>query len=123
MRNTLAFGNYVTGAWLCAIGEDFEFRNNVMSAGLSAILFQGAIRKYNLTDSLFAGNKNLYGAGFGPPVNFRPLEPSVLELPKSSSVTARPVQIELDQTKRDYLHVMAGTPGSEVPAGLFTKRN
>ncbi len=83
----------------------------------------GTIRKYNLADSLFAGNKNLYGAGGGPPVNFRPLEPSVLELPKSSRITDKPLQIELDQTKRDYLHVAAGTPGSEIPAGLFTKRS
>jgi hypothetical protein len=26
------------------------------------------------------------------------------------------------QAKRDYLHVVAGTPGSEIPAGLFNKR-
>ena len=122
MRNTLTVGNYVTGAWLCAIGEDFEFRDNVMSGNLSGVLFQGTIRKYNLAESLFAGNKNLYGAGGGPPVNFRPLEPTVLELAKSSRVTDKAVQIEMDQAKRDYLHVAAGTAGSEIPAGLFTKR-
>lgn len=82
----------------------------------------GWIRKYNLADSLLAGNKNLYGAGGGPAVNFRPLEPSVLELPKSSRMIDKPVQIELDQTKRDYMHVAAGTRGSDIPAGLFTKR-
>ena len=122
MRNTLTVGNYVTGAWLCAIGEDFEFRDNVMSGNLSGVLFQGTIRKYNHAESLFAGNKNLYGAGGGPPVNFRPLEPTVLELAKSSRVTDKAVQIEMDQAKRDYLHVAAGTAGSEIPAGLFTKR-
>jgi hypothetical protein len=122
MRNSLAYDNYVTGAWLCGIGEDFDFRNNVMSRNLSAVLFQGPVRKYNLANSLFAGNRNLYGAGFGPPVNFKPLEPSVLPLPSSSKVEDRPVQIETDQAKRNYLHPVEGTLGSDVGAGLFTKR-
>lgn len=55
-------------------------------------------------------------------MNFKPLEASVLELPLSSRVVNKPVEIELDQAKRDYLHVVAGAPGSEVAAGLFTKR-
>jgi hypothetical protein len=122
MRNTLAVGSYVTGAWLCATGEDLEFQNNVMSANLSAVLFQGPVLKYKLESSLFAGNQNLYGSGFGPPVNFKPLEPAVLPLPPSSKVVDKPVEIEMDQSKRTYLHVVPGTPGSEIPAGLFLKK-
>jgi hypothetical protein len=120
MRNTLVSGGYVTAAWLCAIADDFEYQHNVISSSFSAVLFQGPVRRYNLANSLFAGNKNLYGSGFGPPVNFKPLEASVLQLPPSSKVIDKPVEIELDQVKRDYLHVVAGTPGSEIAAGLFT---
>jgi hypothetical protein len=122
MRNTLVSGGYVTAAWLCAIADDFDFQHNVIASSLSAVLFQGPVRKYNLANSLFAGNKNLYGSGFGPAVNFKPLDASILELPPSSKVVDKPVEIELDQAKRDYLHVVAGTPGSEIAAGLFTKR-
>ena len=122
MRNTLVSGSYVTGAWLCAIADDFDYRHNVVSGSLSAVLFQGAVRKYHLADSLFAGNQNVFGSGFGPAVNFKPLDRSILELPASSKVVDRPVDIELDQAKRDYLHVAAGTAGSEIGAGLFTRR-
>jgi hypothetical protein len=122
MRNTLVVGSYVTGAWLCGIGEDFDFRDNVLLGNLCAVLFQGPVRRYRLADSFFAGNQHLYGSGMGPPVNFKPLEPSVLELPPSSRVSDSPVEIELDQSKRDYLHVVSGKPGSEIAAGLFTKR-
>lgn len=121
MRNTLVSGSYVTAAWLCAIADDFDFHHNVISASFSALLFQGPVPKYNLANSLFAGNQNLFGSGFGPAVNFKPLEASVLALPPSSKVVAKPVDIELDQARRDYLHVVAGTPGSELAAGLFTK--
>ncbi len=122
MRNTLVSGSYVTGAWLCAIGDDFGFQNNVISSNLSGLLFQGPVGKYSLENSLFSGNKNLYGSGFGPPVNFKALPPSTLPLPPSSKVIDEPVQIELDQAKREYLHVVAGTPGAEIAAGLFAKR-
>jgi hypothetical protein len=121
MRHTLTHGNYVTGAWLCQTGEDFEFNNNVMSANLSAVLFQGPVGKYDLASSLFAGNQNVYGSGFGPPVNFRPLNSDVLTLPDSSKVVDKPVEIEMDQTKRDYLHPVAGSEAAQIGAGLFTK--
>jgi hypothetical protein len=119
MRNTLTVGNYVTGAWVVGTGEDFEFRNNVMSGNMSAVLFQGAIKRYNLASSLFAGNTHLYGAGNGPAVNFKPVEASALALPGSSRVTERPVQIQMDQARRDYLHVIAGTEGADIGAGLL----
>jgi hypothetical protein len=122
MRNTLVYGSYVTGPWLCAIADDFDFQHNVISSSFSALLFQGAVRKYNLANSFFAGNKNVYGAGFGPTVNFKPLGTSVLELPPSSKVVDKPVEIELDQAKRGYLHIVAGTPGAGLAAGLFTRR-
>jgi hypothetical protein len=122
MRNTLVAGSYVTGAWLCAIADDFDFKSNVISSSLAGVLFQGPVGKYKLASSLFAGNKNLYGSGSGPAVNFKALPPSALELPPSSNVIDKPVEIELDQAKRDYLHVAAGTPGAEIPAGLFAKR-
>jgi hypothetical protein len=121
MRNTLVTGAYVTGAWICETAGDFEYRNNVVSGCLSAVLFQGPAGKYKLENSLFAGNQHLYGAGLGPAVNFKALPPSTLDLAPSSRVSAKPVEIELDQSKRNYLHVVAGTPGAEIPAGLFAR--
>jgi len=55
-------------------------------------------------------------------MNRRQVLKSVLELAPSSKVIDKPVVIELDQSRRDYLHVVAGTPGSEIQAGLFTQR-
>jgi hypothetical protein len=122
MRNTLAFGCFVTGAWICAIGDDFEFRNNVMSQNLSAVLFQGAIKNYKFKDSLFAANTDVFGAGGGPAVNYRQLPRTSLPLPQSVEVIDAPIRIERDQTKRDYLHIVAGTRGAELGAGLFTTK-
>ena len=39
-----------------------------------------------------------------------------------STINDQTVRLELDQSKRNYLHVQEGTLGSEIGAGLFTRR-
>jgi len=121
MRNTIASGCFVTGAWICAIGDDFQFTNNVMSGNQSAVLFQGDIKGYKFANSLFSGNTDVFSAGNGPAVNYKQLPQTALPLPPSVKVTTTAVEIEMDQARRDYLHVKAGAPGSELGAGLFRK--
>jgi hypothetical protein len=74
------------------------------------------------TDSLFAANTDVFGAGGGPAVNYRQLPRTSLPLPQSVEVIDAPIRIERDQTKRDYLHIVAGTRGAELGAGLFTTK-
>ena len=121
MRNTIASGCLVTGAWICAVSDDFEFVNNVMTGNRSAVLFQGDIKRYRFATSLFAGNEDVFSAGNGPAVNYRPLPSTALSLPPSVTVLANAAQIEMDQARQDYLHIKAGTPGSELRAGLFKR--
>jgi hypothetical protein len=122
MRHSIASNCFVTGAWICAIGDDFQFTNNVMTDNMSAVLFQGDIKGYRFSDSVFAANTDVFAAGNGPAVNYRPLAPTALPLPASVTVSSTSVQIEMDQAKRDYLHVKAGTQGADLGAGLFRKR-
>ncbi len=121
MRNTIASNGFVTGAWICAIADDFQFTGNVLTGNRSAVLFQGDINGYKFANSLFAANADVFAAGNGPAVNYRQLAATALPLPSSVRVSPTPVQIEMDQARRDYLHVKAGTPGAELGAGLFRK--
>ena len=77
--------------------------------------------RYNVRNCLFAGNKKLTGTGAGPALNFRDSDGSLLNL-FETKITEQPVQLELDQTKRNYLHVKEGTLGSDIEAGVFTKK-
>jgi hypothetical protein len=77
--------------------------------------------RYNVRNCLFAGNRKLTGTGGGPALNFRDTDGSLLNL-IDTKTTDQPVVLELDQTKRNYLHVKEGTPGSDIGAGLFTKK-
>src|SRR4029077_16835248 len=55
-----------------------------------------------------AGSKFLTGSGARPAGNFRAIAPDFLKLP-DGAVAAEKVQIESDQTKKRYLHVVPGT--------------
>jgi hypothetical protein len=70
---------------------------------------------------VFAGNKKFTGSGGGPALNFRDNDPSLLNL-IDTKITDQPVQLELDQIKRNYLHVLEGTLGGDLGAGLFMKK-
>jgi hypothetical protein len=105
--------------WLAKTPTGFV---NVIANGLYAWIRQGrGPAKYGVTDSLRAGNQFLTGAGAGPAGNFRAIAPDFLKLP-AGAAAAEKVQIESDQTKKGYLHVVPGTLGADLGAGLFLKK-
>jgi hypothetical protein len=48
------------------------------------------------------------------------MDPSFLEL-IGTTVSDQPVNLERDQTKRNYLHPVAGSEAAKIGAGLFVK--
>jgi hypothetical protein len=149
MRNCLVYGAYGCGIWTSGIANDFDYHNNVVAnsnyvwigqsgASARAEAGQGSGRPgdgrppmpppaaprepvhYKVLDSLFSGNKKLAGSGGGPALNFRDVDPSFLELVRTK-MSPEPVTLELDQTKRNYLHPVEGSEAAAVGAGLFTR--
>ena len=76
------------------------------------------LNRYRVRNSLFAGNKKFTGTGGGPALNFRDNDPSFLELVDTVR-TDQPIQVEMDQSKRNYLHAVDGTDAARYKAGLF----
>jgi hypothetical protein len=76
--------------------------------------------RYKVKNCLLAGNKKLTGSGAGPALNFRDTDGSLLTL-IDTTITDQPVQLELDQAKRNYLHPVTGSEAAQWGAGLFTK--
>jgi len=137
MRNCLIIGNYGCGIWTSGIANDFDFRDNVIANGNYIWISQltrdrgqqviGDVSKsepihYKVYNSLFAGNKKFVGTGGGPALNFKDVDPTILEL-INTTVTDKPVELEMDQSKRNYLHPIASSPAAEIRAGLFKKEH
>lgn len=55
-----------------------------------------------------------------PALNFKDIEPTMLEL-INTKVSENPVELEFDQSKRNYLHPEAGSLAAEIGAGLLKK--
>ena len=141
MRNTLVYGAYGCGIWTSGIANDFEFRDNVIANSFYTWISQGARSArseagqsgpgsgadareavhYRVTDSLFAGNKNFTGSGGGPALNFKDTDPSFLEL-IGTKKSDEPLELETDQSKRNYLHPKEGTEAAKIGAGLFISK-
>jgi hypothetical protein len=146
MRNCFCDGVYGSGVWTAGIKADFDFRNNVFANGNYAWTYQGGasaladaggrgggqggapaaatpaeLIHYKVIDSYFANNRRIAGSGTGARLEYRDLDASFLEM-VGTKVTAEPVAIERDQTKRNYLHPVAGSEAANVGAGLFLKR-
>jgi hypothetical protein len=144
MRYCLVYGAYGCGIWTSGIANDFEYRNNVVAHSNYIWIAQGAgsARReagqadsgrrrgpdaaprepvhYAVRDSLFAANEKFTGSGGGPALNFRDIDSSFLEL-IGTRMSDQPVSLEMDQTKRNYLHPVEGSEAARIGAGLFTK--
>jgi hypothetical protein len=139
MRHCLVYSCYGCGLWTSGIANDFEFRNNIVANGNYVWISQGARSasreagqgggsdgaaprqpvRYKVTDSLFTGNKKFTGSGGGPALNFKDIDPAFLELVNTKR-SSDPLELEADQTKRNYLHPKEDSEAARIMAGLFT---
>ncbi len=135
MRNCLIYGSYGCGIWTSAIANDFDFDNNIIANGNYVWISQTSRDPgqrelpreeqtdpilYQVKNSLFAGNENFTGSGGGPALNFRDIDPSVLNL-VNTSVTEQQIELEWDQSSPNYLHPKENTLGAAMGVGLFAK--
>jgi hypothetical protein len=55
-----------------------------------------------------------------PALNFKDIDPTMLEL-VNTTITDKPIELEMDQSKRNYLHPKENTLGADMGVGLFKK--
>jgi hypothetical protein len=144
MRNCICDGVYGSGVWTAGIKDDFDYRNNVImnsnyvwtyQGGTSALADAGGrggrqaapspakseqLIHYKVVDSYFANNSRLTGSGTGARLEYQDIDSSFLQM-VGTKVTDQSVMLERDQTKRNYLHPVAGSEAATIGAGLFTK--
>jgi hypothetical protein len=143
MQNCLCDGLYGSAVWTAGISNNFVYQNNVVmnsnyvwtyQSGASAAADDGggAASKqtgsspakpqwdnhYKVENSYFANNHMLTGSGTGARLEYQDIDSSFLEL-EGTTITNQPVILERDQTKRNYLHPVAGSEAQKVGAGLF----
>ena len=120
MRYCLVYGGYYSGVWTTQStnGDDFEFHHNIIADCKTVwIRENGSTRSYKAHDCIFAGYTNLAGYGIGPLSGTDVTSTDFLQMENVS--TTGTIQIEKDQSKRNYLQLRDDSFGSVLKAGLF----
>jgi hypothetical protein len=120
MRYCIVEGAYTSGAWTCQTDIDFNFHHNIITnSEYFWMRKRGDHQKYKIDKCVIVGNKHWsgYGVASGP---ISQTGPEVSYNEKNITKEGQVVLVK-DKNKRDYLHVMPGTFGSDLGAGLFKK--
>jgi len=123
VHHNLFIGNYGAAVWSWTAAEDFKFYNNVVaSTNVFWVLNRDEKVSFSLSNSIVIGYNELVNKGGGAFSFGEKGNPDRLKFGKDVFIKKEGnLQIEEDPTKRNYLHLIPGSQGSELGAGLFTK--
>ena len=123
ITNSIIYGATQSGVWTAWPDGDFTFRNNIVACCRYAwIKNADNASVYTIENCVVVGNQH-YQALSGAvivPQTFKVIEKNVV---KTGKITLRPKDdVTHYPLPIDYLHVVPGTVGSEMGAGLFKKK-
>lgn len=121
VHHNLFIDNYGANVWSWSASEDLKYYNNVVTnTNVLWILNRDEKTSFTLSNSLIVGYNELVNKGGGPAGLGEKADPAKLKLDKYVILKKEGNwQIEEDPTKRNYLHIVSGTSGGELKAGLF----
>ncbi|HUW18351.1 MAG TPA: VOC family protein [Sedimentisphaerales bacterium] len=111
-------GARICGAWTCRTAEDFEVHHNIITrCEYFWMRKPGDHQRYRIRDCILTNNRHYsgYGVASGPT---GPTGPEVT-FDEENVIKKGEVILEKDKKARTYLHVVPGTLGSDLGAGLF----
>ncbi|MDP3641800.1 MAG: hypothetical protein Q8S54_01275 [Bacteroidota bacterium] len=123
VHHNLFIGNYGANVWSWSAAEDLKFYNNVVTdTNVFWILKRDEKASFSLSNSLIAGYNELVNKGGGPAGFGEKADPGKLKFGKDVILKKEGnLQVVEDPTNRNYLHIVPGTLGADLGAGLFTK--
>lgn len=119
MRYCIVDGALISGVWTCQTAEDFEFHHNLVTRSQYLWMRKAGDRQqYRIADCVVIDNEHFsgYGTASGPTGQTG----DEVSFEQVNVVTRGSIVLETERTARDYLHIVPGTLGSDLGAGLFT---
>jgi len=114
MRYCLVYEANYSGVWTTTqTADDFEFHHNVIANSHTAwIRDDSSTHHYQIHDCILSSNMKIAGTGSDSTIKTDFLQMENVQL---SGI----IEIEKDQSKKNYLQLKEGSPGSALHAGLF----
>ncbi|MFC1793696.1 right-handed parallel beta-helix repeat-containing protein [Planctomycetota bacterium] len=120
MRYCIVDGGFISGVWTCQTSDDFEYHHNIVTNTEYFWMRKKTERpiRYKLNDCIINVNKfSGYGIESGPTGETG----AEITYDRTNVIISARISLVEDKNKRDYMHVVPGTFGSDLGAGLFTK--
>jgi hypothetical protein len=121
MHHNLMINNYGGAIWSWSLAPDFKYYNNVVvNTNIFWILNKDEKIPFNVSNSMVLGYNELIHKGGGA-LDFGTKSDSNKLVFDEKTIIIKEIKVEIeeDQTKRNYLHVKPNTIGSSLGAGLF----
>jgi len=118
MRYCIIDGGFISGVWTCQTSDDLEFHNNIVTNTEYFWMRKKTEKsiRYKLNDCIINVNKF---SGYG--IESGPTDETGAEITydRTNVIESARISLVQDKNKRDFLHVVPGTLGSDLGAGLF----
>ena len=121
MRYCIVDGGHIGGVWTCQTAEDFEFHHNIVTrCEYFWMRKAGDKQRYRVNDCVVSKNK--YYSGYGTAAGPGGRTGADVTYDEKNVIREDDVVLEKNKRARNYLHVIKGSSGSELGAGLFKKK-
>lgn len=124
LTNCIIYGAYQSGVWTAWPDKDFVFENNIVTNCKHAwIKNVDNPTKYSANNSIIVNNKHYQALADNEGVLPKVFEIDENNIIKEGKISLRMIDKNIDAPLPiDYLHVIPGTPGYDMGAGLFKSR-
>jgi hypothetical protein len=121
MRYCIVDGGFISGVWTCQTLEDFEFHNNIVTnTEYFWMRKRGDHQRYKIRNCVVTGNK--YWSGYGRESGPTGQTGNEVIFEQIGIVTEGNVTFETNRRSRNYMHIVEGSVGYGLGAGLFTDK-
>lgn len=118
MRYCIVDGGFISGVWTCQTSEDFEFHNNIVTnTEYFWMRKRGDHQIYKIKNCIVTGNK--YWSGYGRESGPTGQTGNEVIFEQVGIVTDGNLTFETNRRSRNYMHIMEGSTGYDIGAGLF----
>jgi hypothetical protein len=123
--NNVVYGAFQTAIWTAWPDNDFLFENNIITRCKHAWIANSFNKtKYSLNNSIIVNNQYYQGVADESGVHPREFEVNENNIIKEGEIILRlPAENVDEPLPIDYLHIVPGSLGYEIGAGLFKQKN
>ena len=121
MTNCIVYGASECAIWTSFPDKDFVYKNNIITnCNFFWIKYSPNTTVYSIENCIIANNKNYKGDENFKPKNFEMNESNII---KEGEISLRMINTIWEPSPKDHLHVIPGTLGYDIGAGLFKKKD